>query len=332
MSGLNPVSLLNIGSDSPTIEHILDTLETCRRPRITRNDDRKWFDWLLIRRKGIELGFVNRSYFEATPEDEWGRGHSLIFQVYLYTSNFNDNPEILAYTGQLPHGLKFTDSRAQAQKKLSNYIRYESQQTDCWHTENYRLHIRYTPSRNSIESLALSLPLHPFPEEGRIPCNISCQDWINLFGADIDSEVINRAVAPLDIRQRMLDSDDEREADFTFESGFEMYFEESIKTRRTNNQNKQGLVLAAAKFFRARERDARQWAGELPYGLSFSDGPLKALEKIKTPPAIREESRLTGYFLWHFATHSLHILYSTFDNQLMRVTLMTPNYWTTLEK
>ncbi|MEN5203184.1 hypothetical protein ABE473_01800 [Stenotrophomonas sp. TWI700] len=332
MTDFNPVSILNIGTDSPTIEHMLDTLETCRRPRITRNDDRKWFDWLLIRRKGIELGFVNKSYFEATPEYGWGRGPSLIFQVYLYTSNFNDNPEILAYPGRLPHDLKFTDSRAQAQKKLSNYSRHESQQTDCWHTENYRLHIRYTPSKTLIESLTLSLPLHPFPEEGRIPCNISCQDWMNLFGANIDSEVINKAVSPLNIRQRMLDSDDEREADFTFESGFEMSFEDNIKSRRTNNQNKQDLVLAAVKFFRARNREARQWTGELPYGLSFSDSPLKALEKIKTPPTIIEESRLTGHFLWHFATHSLHILYSTFDNQLMRITLMTPNYWTTLEK
>lgn len=332
MTDLNPASLLNTCTDSPLLEDIFTALETLRRPKITRSDDRQWFDWLLIRRKGIELGFVNKAYFEATPEYEWGRGPSLIFQVYLYTSNFNENTEILTFTGQLPHNLKFTDSRVQTQKKLDSYSRRESQQTDCWDTESYRLHIRYTSTEKSIESVTLSLPLRPFPEEGRIPCNISFQDWIGLFGENIDSTVIKKAVAPLNIRQRMLELDDKREADFTFESGFEMYFQDNIKTNKNSRQHKYDLVFAAVKFFRARDRDARQWNGELPYGLSFNDSPPKVLEIIKTSPVIKEEGRLTGFFLWHFTTHSLHILYSTFDNQLLRITLMAPGYWTSLKK
>lgn len=332
MIEFDPASILGTCTDSPSLEEVFHTLETFRRPRIDGGDDGKWFDWLLVRHKGVELGFVDKAYFEARPEHEWGAGASVIFQVYLYASDFNGNREILAYEGQLPCGLQLTDARAQARERLNIYGVRESQQTDCWDTEKYRLHIRYAPSENSIESVILSLPLHPFPEGGRIPCAVSCQDWINLFGSDIDSRVMDEAVAPLDIRQRMLDFDDGRKADFTFESGFEMCFEDRLNSNENKSRNKQGLVLVAVKFFRARDGEARQWAGELPCGLSFNDSPLRVLEKVQAPPAIKEEGRLTGFFLWHFNTHSLRILYSTFDNQILRVTLMAPGYWTTPEK
>lgn len=321
-------SLLGQPAESPAIEQTFVALNTLRRPDLHRDEERPWFDWVLVKHKGIELGFVDRPYFDAQPDYTWCSGPLICYQVYFYAAGFNSRQDIQAFFGDMPHGLTFADSREEARYKLNGYRRRSSAQTDRWDVDGCKLHVRYAPDSGAIESVVVALPLSPLPEAGRVQPEISATKWIELFGEPLGSSILAEAMHPLNILERMKEQDEEREADFTRECGLELYFEDAYALNLPGEKPlRRGLVFGAVKFYRARDREARQWMGELPYGLSFDDSPEELIAKIGKAPVQQSDDRLTGYALWHFENASLHVLYSNFDNQLQRILLMAPGYW-----
>ena len=104
-----------------------------------------------------------------------------------------------------------------------------------------------------------------------------------------------------------------------------------LRKLTTNARSRgQQLVFGAVKFHRARDMEARQYTGELPFALTFDDGPETPIKKLKRRPEIQDDSKTTGRALWHFDTCSLHVLYGNIDNDLIRIMLMAPGYWNEL--
>jgi hypothetical protein len=321
------ISLLTYPAVSPEIEAAFTTLGTFTRPSLDENDPDQHYDWVLVRRKGLELGFVDKAYFDAEPENRWGDEANLILnQLTFYNEGVRDS--VAGYADELPHSLSFRDSRQTVRNKLTAFeSSRHSYLTDRWDCGHYRMVVSYLPGDGGIECVHLKMPIVPWPEEEREQPNIARQQWLILFGEPASSDVLQNVLSPLDLQERIIEGEDEREVDFIRECGIELYFEEASQLTLKQQTKSHALVLGAVKFFRARDREARQWQGELPLDLNFDDSPETLFAKLKVSPAKQEDGNLTGHALWHFPTVSLHVLYSTIENHLFRITLMAPGYW-----
>jgi hypothetical protein len=52
---------------------------------------------------------------------------------------------------------------------------------------------------------------------------------------------------------------------------------------------------------------------------------------MRVAPADGEEEFTTGWGVWHLELYSVQLLYSTYENRLLRVFLMAPGYWESLD-
>src|SRR3972149_4368906 len=115
------IALLGNHADDTAVESAFVELRTQRRPELDPEDRDSMRDWVLIRRKGVELGFVDEVFYQAGEARRRRRkGVPLILsQVYFYTAR----DDIANFSGDLPLGLKWSDNRDQVRRKL---VQYES--------------------------------------------------------------------------------------------------------------------------------------------------------------------------------------------------------------
>lgn len=324
--------LLGRSSEDPGVERLFVELNTLTRPLLDEDEPEQHFDWVLVRRKGIELGFVDAAYFAGKIGPLWLSDGLILSQITFY-GNATDG--VTAYDGELPHGLKFADTRSAARKKLAAHeSTRHSWIADRWDVDNYRFVVAYKTGideqRRAIESVHIKLKIAPLAERDREQPSLAVGRWLELFGHTADDPRLGNALAPLDVAQRVEDEEDAREVNFISECGVTLYFEEARRLRKlTTNARSRGkqLVFGAVKFHRARDMEARQYTGELPFALTFDDSPETLITKLNRPPVVQDDSKTTGRALWHFDTCSLHVLYSNIDNHLIRIMLMAPGYW-----
>jgi hypothetical protein len=304
-------------------------LGTARRPSLEDDEQPRHYDWVLVRRKGVELGFVDKMYFDAQPEHTWGDDENLILnQITFYADGARD--DVKGWADALLFGLTFADTRTAVRDKLSVLAsNLRAGTRDCWDIDDRRLVVTYFPDDRGVESVHVKLLITPWDEASRLQPQLDIQQWINLFGSRAEDTQFIDAVSPLDVSARIEEDEDDRDVGFLRECGVELYFEKRKQLKLPANRGgaSTGLVFAAIKFYRARDRDARQWTGSLPLGLDFESNIDAVTNTVGRPPAQRDEGATTGFALWHFAEFSLHVLYSSIDNHLLRVTMMAPGYW-----
>jgi hypothetical protein len=282
--------------------------------------------WILIRRHGIELGFIDEVYFHAGDIIQRRHHNILLCQVYFYTQR----DDIADFIGTLPFDLTWFDSRDDARHKLNHFeSTRRSYLKDTWDLPGYRMTVDYKKGYGAIDSIVCQIPIKPWPEMGRLQVVLTVADWLSLLGLPITSTFLLQRLHPLDIGKRILDSDNDREVDFTFECGVQLYFTESQRLKqitRLPTVRKKDLVLGAIQFFRSRELDARQWTGELPFGLSFDDTQDTMVSKMGCAPDKQEDDYFSGIAVWHFNEYSVEVLYNNIENHLLRVMLMSSGF------
>jgi hypothetical protein len=252
------------------VDAALKTLGTVATPSLDEDDPDQHYDWVLIRKKGVELGFADAAYFAGRPRMLWRHEGLILNQITFYS---NTREGVSAFTGELPHGLAMTDSRASVRAKLAAFEgTRRSYLTDCWNIDNYRLIVAYRPQDSGLDSVHIKLPIAPLDDTLRRQPDLDIWAWPKLFGHAASSEALRTALAPLDVLGRIKEDDDEHEVDFIDECGLTLYFEKAGKLRDVASAGRsKGLVFGAVKFYRARDLDARQYGGELPFGLTFDD-------------------------------------------------------------
>ena len=276
MNSNQSARLLSRDSEDTEIESLLSSLDTLTRPSLDEDEPEQHYDWLLIKRKGIEFGFVDAAYFAGKIRPLW-RGDGLILSQLTFYSDTRE--DVAPYAGELPRGLNFSDTRKVVRRKLAELeSTRHSHLTDRWNVDNYRLVVAYKDAtldlEGTVDSVHLKLPIQALPEKNRKQPNIAGAQWLSLFGLHAQSEALQIAVVPLNITERIEEDEDEREVEFIEDCGITLYFEDAkrLKTPRSSS-NIKGLVLGAVKFYRARDLDARQYSGELPFDLDFDDSP-----------------------------------------------------------
>lgn len=317
---------LGLRGDEDSFGAVLTNLGTVATPSLDEDEPDQHFDWVLIRRRGLEIGFADAAYFDGLPRALWRTGGLLLQQVTFYNTG---RERVSAYDGELPYGLQWSDSREQACARLSAFeSSRRSYLTDRWDIGPQRLVLAYKHGIDVLDSVHVKLRAPSLPPAPYSLPAFANNQWHNLFGLSADSSELQAALGPLDLSSHteIFDSD-EREIDLLGEAGLIFYFARADRLQLRNRPRGRALVLGAVKFHRERDLDARQYQGELPFGLRFDDSPAQLEVRVGRPPVKRKDGPLTGYARWHLEHCSLQVLYSTVENHLFRIMLMAPGYF-----
>lgn len=298
------------------IEDILEKLGTYQRPE-PPDVGQTFYDWILVRRQGIELGFVDSQYQSAAARWQWGRGHLLLSQAYFY-SGVDD---IRAFADELPFGLTFEDSRETVRAKLLEFeATRHSYRDDTWDVEGYRLSVMYAGAGTAIDRIACRMLASPItrkahaqhPDLARVADTFGCEARSPEFRA-----LWSHSLTDDDFRAIR----DDGELDLTQSYGATLGFAESSF----------GPMFRSITLHRNRDQESVGWHGPLPLNLDFEDSPETLFAKIASQPIQQADSVLTGHAVWHFDSFTLHVLYSNLDNRLLRVKLLSPGTWKCVE-
>lgn len=305
---------------SPTlgegVENILEALGTYQRPQLPE-DRQSFYDWILVRREGVELGFVDSEYQSGATPLRWGRGELLLVQAYFY-SGFDD---VKSFTDELPFALTFEDSREIVRAKLVDFeATRHSYRDDTWDVEGYRLSVMYTKAGAAIDRIACRMLAAPIPRTAQIqqPDLVRVADT---FGYEMRSPEFRALWSHTLTDDDYRAARDDGELDLTQSYGATLGFAESSS----------GPVFRSITLHRNRDQESVGWSGPLPQGLSFEDSPDSLFGKISGRPIQQADSALTGHAVWHFDSYTLHVLYSHLDNRLLRVKLIAPGAWKCVE-
>ena len=94
-----------------------------------------------------------------------------------------------------------------------------------------------------------------------------------------------------------------------------------------SDQKQRGRLLRDQVLSFSLPQDAREWSGELPFGLSFDMAYPDFVTKIGRHPDDEKDESLTGYALWNFQQFTLHLLYDNVNNVILCVSLFQPGTW-----
>ena len=309
----NVISILGKSIDSDEMNALFDELETMHRPVFNKNDDEQdVYEWILVKRKGIELGFVDKNYYLGLPDYTWYQDGCLLAQVYFYHS-FEG---VANCVYPLPFNIDWKDNREQVIDKMQAFSdSHKASFTDTWEIDNILLTINYDEKSNLVNRAVCQLNLPPLiPPEAIIPPdfiilakylveNIDTPSFINLWQGYLEDSMISSAY----------ESD---QIDLTSSYGIKL---------NTSSQTGE-LLLHSIRFYANREEDSVGWQGKLPFGIEFSDSPNQLFEKINYAPREKKDDIVDGYAVWDFDNYTLHVLYSNFTNKIQCVTVMSPSF------
>lgn len=262
----------------------------------------------------MELGFTEAAYQSGIgPVRGWGHGELLFTQVYFYSRR----KDIEDYSGVLPFGLMWNDSRQQARAKLDDFeASRHSSETDTWDVPGYRLTAVYADRGEQLNRVVCRVLPDPLP----VPAHVhapSLKTVVESLGEPISEIRLRIEWRDVLNADRIAESEESGAVDMLQDVGV------SIGLAATES----GGIVRSVTLHRNRDQDSTGWQGELPFGLSFEDSPEELFSKVRVPPAQQESSELTGHAVWHLPACSLHVLYSNVDNRLIRVKLMSPGTW-----
>ncbi|MDH4557421.1 hypothetical protein E8F11_19950 [Pseudomonas sp. BN417] len=87
MNATDITSMFGVASDDGQLNSLFLELNTLRRPQRPEAADSKCYDWILVRKRGLELGFVDEEFQLATSRFRWGHGRLILAQAYFYAGN-----------------------------------------------------------------------------------------------------------------------------------------------------------------------------------------------------------------------------------------------------
>lgn len=301
------------GSTSDCLEKksVWTSLNTLDRPEHPDEGESRYYDWVLVRRKGLELGFVDSAYDAGTDPARWGHGDMVLVQLYLYAGHSDIQP----YQGVMPFGLRWSDTREQVRARLSTYEgTRHSHLTDAWDVPGYRVTVVYADDGRGLSRVVCRRL--PAALESRMSLSLpKWQELLNWVGKSVASPSF-----ALMWHSGYWSNDHVSAAR---EDG-EIDLNSSMGLTLGTECDSADPLLRSVTFHRQRDQDGAGWGGELPAGLDFEDSPEDLFRKLDAEPVQQADSALTGHAVWHLKDNTLHVLYSNVDNRLIRVKVSAP--------
>lgn len=299
------------------VRELFDQLNTLRRPVTDGTEDFAFYDWVLVRRHGLELGFVDSNYHAGAAKSTWGHGEPLLVQAYFYSPH----DDIAGFEGALPYAMTFTDTRSDVREKLQKFhAERRSYLSDTWDIDALTLNVMYSETEERIDRIAWYLPARPLqlPAASDTP---SLDSVVASLGEPLNSAVFRTVWSRYIGATQWKWAVDEGTIDLA----------ENIGVTVELSENQPVSLCRSITFHSSRDSDAVEWPGSLPMDLTFGDSPDTLFLKIKEAPAQHADSTLTGYAVWHGPDYTLHVLYSNVRNQILRVKVICPGCWKCVE-
>ncbi|HGW5896490.1 TPA: hypothetical protein ACNIOJ_004592 [Pseudomonas aeruginosa] len=317
MNATDITSIFGVASDDGGVSGLFKVLNTLRRPQRPDASHSAFYDWTLIRRKGLELGLVDEEFQLAASRFRWGHGRLLLAQAYFYSGADDIQP----FSGCLPEGLAFSDSRNDVLAKLSLYEgSRHSYINDTWDLDGYRLTVTYKDNASSIDQVICRLLPNPIVSSTQIAYP-KVEKIHNAFGCSVHDQAF------IGLWSSFL-----KDGDYdSIENNGELDLNDSFGASLGFAKSGDGALFRSITFHRNRDQESVGWGGVLPRGLDFEDSPTTLFSKISSPPAQQANTKLTGYSVWHFEEYTLHVLFSNVDNRLVRVKMIAPGTWKCME-
>jgi len=321
------VGMLGLSADDPRVGYALERLARGMTPELDPDDEETFVDWITINEIGLEFGFEDEAYVKALNETLRRQGPLLLSQVYFY----GDTEDMRPFPYTLPFGLAFADNREIVRQKLlefeptrRSYIR------DVWRLPNFILTVAYRQADGLLESILCQVPYSPWPPSGELQTSapITPSELVSMFGLRWSDRRLRTRLAMFHIDEKIAEIRSEHEADLRFAHGIELMFTEGRKLKRFDPAHPRSLTFAAATFYASRENDAREWNGELPFGLAFDDSQTELFKKVNGTPSKHEDDadELVGLVEWNFKDFTLSVIYSNVENRILRVSVMDPGF------
>ena len=322
------LSLLGKRTTDPAVESALVYYRVRNRPEVKIDEedaDGPVVDtqsWVKNSRAGIEFGFDDEAAWRGLDETQFGRGPMILTEIYLYGSHERVRP----YEEALPFGLTITDDRATVRVRMARYeATRHSYIRDTWDMPGFRMTVSYTEDQMAIAFLLCALRELPLPPLNYLLAPVpSIETLIELLGLSLDNPTVEQALDPLGLQDRTDQIEETGEADFRNPYGLSVQFAAPDKKRKRWRQD---TLLSSMTFYQEREQGARRWPGEMPYGVTFDDSPEMVADKVGRAPDVQEDEDFSGYAVWNESSLTLHILYSTIDNRVMRSSVFAPGLW-----
>lgn len=311
------IELLGRASGDPAVSSLLDAHGLRWRPALPADELERFTDWFAIAEQGIEFGFMDEAYLKAY-EPALRRRLPLIFHEAIF---YGRHPRMKPYIGDLPYALDFSLDRATVQRNFQGSgWPVRSYRRDVWELPESRLIVSYADGDACIADVICCLRETPWPPRGEpLPPHPPIAVIAALLGQVVDGDAFRQAFFPLGVAYELERMESDLVIDMRWEFGFDIHIG-APPTEPGQPPSSKG-VFDSITFYRDRDLDARGWAGELPFGLSFDDTPAQALTKVPGKPLEHSDQHLSGSALWRFEGCSLHLIYSTLDNLVYRVTL-----------
>jgi len=309
---------LSLDSQTPAIKSLLsETLNTAHFPDFD-DEEQDVYDWVLIKRKGVELGFIDKNYYKGAPYYAWFQDGAILGQIYYYSELVDS--DVKAYEGYLPRNITWEDDRDTVLLKMEDFsdICKQSYTTDVWHFDEFSLTMNYNEETDIVERIVFHLRLPPLPQPNITPPNFA--DIAKFLSEDISDSKF------LDLWRGYITNEELEQAFETDEINLLDTYGVKIHTSSQTGS----LLLHNITFYSNRESDSVGWQGQLPFMLNFEDSPIELFQKInsvfKIEPREYDEEVNDGYVIWDFEYFSLKVVYSTFKNEIQTVSVMIPTF------
>lgn len=148
----NPLSLLKKPSDSLEIQDLLRQ-GGVKDPKLKKGDVRAWVD---LNKLGVALVFVDEAYYTGRDDLAVGEGALILNSITFHSS---DNPDFTAFAGDLPLGVKFSQSQSDLLAKLGEPEWSNPRlRKDRWLVDGTRYLVKYADELDRIQTLSIEAP------------------------------------------------------------------------------------------------------------------------------------------------------------------------------
>jgi hypothetical protein len=287
---------------------------------------------LMNRELGLYLFFANEQGFRDRYGPPTSSGKLILSRIVFVLDPLST---FAPYVSVLPLEVGRTDNYESLTRKFGTPLKVVSTSGRVhkarWPVESAELEVSFNPDSRAPKLVSLAPVRSPAALRDDASRAAQCAELptpgrlVSLMGAPLSQLMRESALATLELHQCQSEIADYGEADFTRELGLELYFKHGKDIDRSVQPGGPSSepCLSGVRYRADLDFNCPGFAGVLPLGLSFDDTPEVVAAKVGEPPFWSSPNDDTDAAQrWHLPRADLHVLYSTLENRIYRVTLL----------
>lgn len=295
--------------DAPRLRELLPPDVLVTQPKASSADR---VAWIKRAESGVELGFEGESLFleRASQRDE--PDLLVLSQIYLH----GRRPGVLPYRGELPFGLALGQERPTVRERMRSIGgTLRAFQRDSWESSGLTIVAEYEADRLTTLVLLLS-PREPPVSSDFHSCAFS--SIVAILGSDLSSTSMDEFLHQMVPPERAAARRRRNRIDLRDLVGVEIIGRPSADGR---------LKASELDLHKKGQLSSRTWPGGLPFDWRWSDAIPDVLAKASRSADESAHGPFAGWATWIEKEFVVQAHYSTMENTLFRVRVLSPKVW-----